>query len=330
MRGRTVDLVVLLALSLLCVSLTAAEAQQATNMPRIGFLGSSSAERDKSRLAALQQGLRELGYVDGKDIVIEQRYAAGKLEDLPTLAAELVRLKIDVLVTEGTPAARAAKHATSAIPVVMGNSGDPVGTGLVASLARPGGNITGLSDFSRDLMTKRLELLKEVAPSASRVAVLLNPANPTNPLELQAVQTVAPTLGVTLLPFEAKDADEIDRAFTAMPKARIEALIVAGDPMLGTHHRQIAELAAQSQLPAMCGARVGMEMGCLMSYGTNFDDLYRRVATYVDKILKGAKPADLPVEQPVKFELIINLKTAKELGLTIPPTLLFQADEVIK
>ncbi len=191
MRGRTVDLVVLLALSLLCVSLTAAEAQQATNMPRIGFLGSSSAERDKSRLAALQQGLRELGYVDGKDIVIEQRYAAGKLEDLPTLAAELVRLKIDVLVTEGTPAARAAKHATSAIPVVMGNSGDPVGTGLVASLARPGGNITGLSDFSRDLMTKRLELLKEVAPSASRVAVLLNPANPTNPLELQAVQTVA-------------------------------------------------------------------------------------------------------------------------------------------
>ena len=307
-----------------------AHAQQAQPIPRIGFLASSSAEHAKSRLAAFQQGLRALGYVEGQNIVIESRYAAGEFARLPDLAADLVRLKVDVILTEGAPAAHAAQQITTTMPVVMGNAADPVGTGLVASLARPGGNITGLSDFNLGVVTKRLELLKEMVPSASRVAVLLNPANPTNPLQLKEIQAIAPALGVTLLPLEVKGADDIDPAFTAMQKARVEALIVFGDPMFGTHQRRIFELAAQSQLPAIYGTRLSVDAGGLMSYGTNFDDLYRRAATYVDKILKDAKPADLPVEQPTKFELVINLKTAKALGLTIPESFLIRADEVIE
>ncbi len=329
MRLTSVVLIVTFAFSILVAPL-AADAQQAKPIPRIGFLASSSGEREKSRLAAFQQGLRALGYVEGQNIIIEQRYAGGELERLPDLAAEIVRLNVDVILTEGAPAAHAAQQITTTIPIVIGNVADPVGTGLVASLARPGGNITGLSAFSVGLVTKRLELVKEVVPSASRVAVLLNPANPANPLILQEIQAIAPTLGVTLLPFEAKGAEEIDRAFTAMKQERVEALIVLGDPMFGTHRRRISELAVQSQLPSTYGMRDYVEAGGLMSYGTNFEDLYRRAATYVDKILKGAKPADLPIEQPMKFELVINLKTAHALGLTIPPTLLFQADEVIR
>jgi putative ABC transport system substrate-binding protein len=300
-----------------------AQAQQAKKVSRIGFLASASAERDKSRLAAFQQGLRELGYSERTDIVIEQRYAAGNFEALPALAAELVSLKVDILVTEGTPAARAAKEASSVIPIVMGNAGDPVRTGLVNSLSRPSGNITGLSDFSVDVVTKRLELIKEVVPSASRVGVLLNPANPTNPVELKEIQTAAPALGVTVLPLEVKRANDIDRAFTVIRRERPGALIVSGDPLFNTQRERISALAVENKLPTI-GA------GGLMSYGTDFDNLFRRAATYVDKILKGAKRADLPVEQPTKFELIINLKAAKQIGLTIPSNVLARADKVIK
>jgi putative ABC transport system substrate-binding protein len=326
---KTVGLISTFALGILLAPLSA-EAQQAKKVTRIGFLASSSAERLKSRLPAFQQSLSELGYLEGKNIIIEYRYAEGKFERLPDLAAELVRLKVDVLVAEGAPAAHAAKNATSVIPIVMGNAADPVGTGLVASLARPGGNITGLSDFNLGVVTKRLELLKEVVPSASRVAVLLNPSNPTNPLQLKEIQAAAPALGVTLLSLEAKRADDIDRAFTTMRRERPGALVVIGDPMFGTHARRIVELAAKSRLPAIYASRISIDTGGLMSYGTNFDDLYRRAATYVDKILKGTKPSDLPVEQPTKFELIINLKTAKALGLTIPRSVLFRADQVIQ
>jgi len=231
----------------------------------------------------------------------------------------------------GAPAAHAAKNATSVIPIVIGNAADPVGTGLVASLARPGGNITGLSDFNLGVVTKRLELLKEVVPSASRVAVLLNPANPTNPLQLKEIQAVAPALGVTLLPLEAKEPNDIDRAFAVMRNQQAGALIVFGDLMLfGTHQKRLAELALKSRLPAIWAQKENVDAGGLMSYGTNFDDLYRRAAGYVDKILKGAKPADLPVEQPTKFELVINLKTAKALGLTIPQSVMLRADQVIE
>ena len=319
------------ALCALLVALCASvQAQQLRRVPRIGFLSSRSPDAEKSRLAAFQQGLQKLGYSAGKNILIEQRYAAGKFDRLPDLAAELVGLKVDVLVTTGTPAAHAAKNATSTIPIVIGNAGDPVGTGLVASLARPGGNVTGLSVLNTELSGKRLELLKEVVPTASRVAVLLNPANSINPLQLKEIQSAAPALGVTLHSLEVKGTDDIDRAFTAMKKERTGALIVLGDPLLETHRTRIAELAVKSQLPAIYSLAPYVEAGGLMSYGTNFDDLYRRAATYVDKILKGAKPADLPVEQPTKFEFVINLKAAKQIGLTIPPNVLARADRVIR
>ncbi len=314
----------------LLLFISAVEAQQTKKIHRIGFLASSSGERLKSRMAAFRQGLRELGYLEGKNILIEHRSAAGQFEKLPELAAELVRLRVDILVAEGAPAAHAAKNATSVIPIVIGNAADPVGTGLVTSLARPGGNITGLSDFNFAVVTKRLGLLKEVVPSATRVAVLLNPTNPTNPLQLKEIQAAAPGLGVTPLPLEAKGPDDIDRAFTAIRKDRAGALIVIGDPMFGTHRRQIAELAVKNRLPAIYGSSDNMDVGALMSYGTNFQELYRRAAVYVDKILKGTKPADLPVEQPTKFELVINLKAAKQIGLTIPQSVLYRADKVIK
>jgi putative tryptophan/tyrosine transport system substrate-binding protein len=318
-----------LALVLLATPFSAA-AQQPKTTARIGFLSSYSPERESNFLAGFQQGLRELGYLEGRDIFIEPRYAGGHFQKLPGLAAELTRLKVDILFTAGTPAAVAAKNATTVIPIVMTLVADPVGTGLVASLARPGGNITGLSDFNAGVVAKRLELLKEVVPSASRVAVLYNPANPTNPLQLELIQAVAPALGVTLLSWEAQGADDIDRAFTAMSRQRPEALIVIGDPLFGTHRKRIVEFSVKTRLPATYSNREWAEAGGLMSYGASFHDLYRRAATYVHKILKGAKPADLPIEQPMKFELIINLKTAKALGLTIPPTLLFQADEIIR
>ncbi len=256
--------------------------------------------------------------------------SAGRDENLPQLAAQLVRLKVDLLVVAGTPAAQAAKTLTTVIPIVMTNAADPVGTGLVASLARPGGNITGLSDFNTGVVAKRLELLKEVIPSAIRVAALLNPANPANPRQIALTQAAASGLGVTILSFEAERANEIARAFVTMKHERSTGLIVIGDPTLGAHRKLILELAAKNRLPAVYSQSQWVSAGGLMSFGTNFADLYRRAATYVDKILKGAKPADRPVEQPTKFELVINLKTAKALGLTIPPALLQRADQVIE
>jgi putative tryptophan/tyrosine transport system substrate-binding protein len=308
----------------------AAEAEQAKTIPRIGFLSSSSVDRERTRLAAFQQGLRESGYVEGKTFFIEQRYAGGQFEKLPELAAELAGLKVDVLVVAGAPAAHAAKKATRVIPIVMTNAADPVGTGLVASLARPGGNVTGLSDFNAGVVAKRLELLKEVVPSASRVAVLLNPANPTNPPQLKLTQVAATTLGMTLLSVEAKGAAEIDRAFAVIKTERPGALIVIGDPLLGSYAKRIVEHSTESRLPAIYWSREFPDAGGLMSYGINLEDVSRRAATFVDKILRGAKPGDLPVEQPTKFELVINLKTAKALGLTIPQSLLARADQVIE
>jgi putative ABC transport system substrate-binding protein len=237
---------------------------------------------------------------------------------------------VDVLVTQGAPAAHAAKNATGVIPIVMGNASDPVGTGLIAGLARPGGNVTGLSDFNVGVVRKRLELTKEVVPSASRVAVLLNPTNPTNPLQLKEIQAAAPALDITVLSLEIKGVDDIDRVFTAIRTEVPEALIVIGDSLLGTNQTRILEHVVKFRLPTIYPMRVGVDAGGLMSYGTNFDDLYRRAATFVDKILKGAKPANLPVEQPTKFELVINLKAARRINLTIPPHVLMWADEVIK
>jgi putative ABC transport system substrate-binding protein len=323
--------VLTLSAVLIALCLSAEAQQQPKKIPRIGLLGSLSASSssDLIRTAAFLQGLRDLGYVDGKNIIIEYRYADGKFERLPSLAAELVRLKVDILVARGAPAAHAAKNATSTIPIVMGNAADPVGTGLVASLARPGGNITGMSDFNSGVITKRLELLKEVVPTVSRVAVLLNPANPTNPPQLKEVQAVAPALGVTLLSLEVKGADDIERAFTAMRRERTGAVLVIGGAA-GNHVSRLAELVVKNRLPTIWSSSEVVETGGLMSYGTNFADLYRRAATYVDKILKGAKPSDLPVEQPKKFEFVINLKTAKQIGLTIPPNVLARADKVIR
>ncbi len=326
---RLIGLAVVLTVSLTFAPL-AAWAQDAGKVYRIGYLSSSSAERERARVAAFQRGLRESGYLEGKNIFIEQRYAGGGFERLPELAAELARLKVDVLVVAGAPAAHAAKRATSVIPIVMTAVADPVGMGLVANLARPGGNITGLSDFNAGVVAKRLELLREVVPSVSRVAALLNPANPSNPPQLRLTQAAAATLGVTLLAFEAKQADEIDRAFAAIKTERPGALIVIGDPLLGSYAKRIVELSTKSRLPAIYWTREFPDAGGLMSYGTNVDDLWRRASTYVDKILKGAKPADLPVEQPTKFELVINMKTAKAFGLTIPQTVILQADQVIE
>jgi putative tryptophan/tyrosine transport system substrate-binding protein len=329
MRLSAIGLILTLALGILVAPL-AAEAQPPKHVSRLGYLSAASAERDKPRLAGLQQGLHELGYVEGNNLLIERRYAAGQFAKLPDLAADLIQLKIDVLVVGDAPAAQAAKEATSTLPIVMTGTADPVGAGLVASLARPGGNMTGLSDFNAGVVTKRLEFVTDVVPAVSRVAVLWNPANPTNPLQWQLTQAAAPALRVTLLSLEAKGSDDIERAFATMRQERPGALLVFGDPMLSSRSKQIIELAGKSRLPAIYSTREIVEAGGLMSYGTNFVSLFRRAATYIDKILKGAKPADLPVEQPMQFELVINLKTAQALGITMPPSLLLLADEVIR
>jgi len=309
---------------------TVARAQQTKKASRIGFFSYGSVEIEQSSLAAFRQKLRELGYLEGQNIVIEQRYAIGRSEKLPELLAELMALKVDLLVVAGDPAVHAAKKATNTIPIVMVASPDPVGTGLIASLAHPGGNVTGLSDFHGGVITKRLELLKEVVPSASRFAVLLNPVNPSNPLQLKDIQAAAPAFRVTLLPLEIKGPDDMDHTFTTIEKERPGALLVIGDRLFATHQKRIFEFVMKSRLPAIYSQSVYVDGGGLMSYGTSFADQYRRAATYVDKILKGAKPTDLPVEQPTKFEFAINLKTAKQIGLTIPRSVLARADRVIK
>jgi putative tryptophan/tyrosine transport system substrate-binding protein len=324
-------LLVRVALGALLLALSfPAEAQQPAKVHRIGFLSAASAEADKNRFAHFQRGMQELGHIEGKNIAIEQRYAAGQLEKILELSAELIRIKVDVLVVYGDSAILAAKNATSTIPIVMTVHPDPVGGGIVASLARPGGNVTGLSDLHTVLVTKRLEILKEVVPKASQIAVFFHVSDPTLLRQLKDIQDVAPALGATVLSVPVKGPDDFDRAFSMMRKERAEALMVLGSPLIGNHRRQILDLVAKSRLPAIYTVRENPDAGGLMSYGTNFHELWRRAATYVDKILKGAKPADLPIEQPTKFEFIINLKAAKQIGLTIPPNVLARADKVIK
>jgi putative ABC transport system substrate-binding protein len=307
----------------------AAEAQQAAKIHRIGFLSPSSSA-DPSILDAFREGLREVGYVEGQNITIASRWAEGKYDRLPGLAAQLVGLKVDIIVATAVPAIRAAKEATRTIPIIMAVVVDPMATGLVASLARPGGNITGLSSMAPQMTGKQLEMLKEVVPKASLVAVLWNPANAGNAPQIQQAQDAARALSVRLQPLGARGSSEIDSAFATMTSTQSGAVIVLVDAMLLDHRTQIADLAARRRLPAVYGLRDHAAAGGLMAYGPNRLDIVRRAATYVDKILKGAKPGDLPIEQPTKFELVINLKTAKALGLTIPPSLLQRADQVIE
>ncbi len=320
-----------LALSIATAPL-AAEAQQPTKIPRIANLIGGSPSADVARTEALRQGLRELGYVEGKNIVIELRSAEGKLDRLPALAAELVRLKVDVIVTGGPTATRTAKQATSTIPIVMAQDTDPVGNGFVASLARPGGNVTGLSTFTPELSGKRLELLRETIPKLSRVAVFGTSTYPGNAQSLKEVELAAKAFGVKLQYLDVLDPKDIETAFQAAGKGRADAVLmmVAGAGVASAHRTEIVELAVKNRLPVIYDTGDYVEAGGLMTYGVNFNDLNRRAATYVDKILKGAKPAELPVEQPTKFELVINLKAAKQMGLTIPPNVLVRADKVIK
>ena len=315
--------------AVLLVAPLAAQAQQAGKVPRIGFLF-YGAPGPSPELEAFRQGLRDLGYIEGQNISLEYRFANGRVGRLPELAAELVRLELDVVVTPGTPASLAAKKATSTIPIVFAGVADAVGTGLVASLARPGGNVTGLTSISAALGGKRLELLKVVAPKASRVAVLYNPADPSNVLVLKELQESSRALGLTLHPLAVRGPGEFEGAFAAMTREHAQALFVAAGVLTTEHRKPLVGLTAKSRIPAMWGERQFVEAGGLMSYAVNFYDEIRRAATYVNKILKGAKPADLPVEQPTTFELVINLKTAMALGLTIPPSLLGRADEVIQ
>jgi putative tryptophan/tyrosine transport system substrate-binding protein len=315
----------------------AARAQQSAKVPRIGILSPGRSEGPdatfETSLNSFLQGLRELGYTEGQNIVIERRYGEWKLDRLPDLAAELVRLQVDVIVAVSTPSARAAKQATSTIPIVAAGMADPVGDEFVTSLARPGGNVTGTTFLGPELIAKRLGLLKETIPGVSRVAALWHPrvyGEHTMEGIVKDTQIAAGALGVRLQLVQALGPNDFDSAFSAMTEERAGAVIVLPSPMLFGEHRRIVDLAAKSRLPAMYAAREFVDAGGLMSYGANLADLFRRSATYVDKILKGAKPSDLPVEQPTKFEFVINLKTAKALGLEIHPMLLARADEVIE
>jgi ABC-type uncharacterized transport system substrate-binding protein len=308
----------------------AVEAQQSRKGHRIGFLWNSSPSLTHHLLEAFQHGLSERGYVEGEHFTIEHRYAEGNSALLPSLAAELVGLQVEVIVTSGSQAIQAVKDTTSTIPVVMAVSGAPVETGFVTSLARPDGNLTGLSLFAPELSGKRLELLKETVPALSRVAVLANPTNPVTAAELRETQRAAQALQVQLHVVEVRGPQELDSAFTALRSLSADALIVLLDPIFISQRTRMVELTATHRLPAMYGFREDAEAGALMAYGPNFPDMFRRAATYVDKILKGAKPADLPVEQATKFELVINVKTAKALGITVPHSLLLRADQVIQ
>jgi putative ABC transport system substrate-binding protein len=310
----------------------AGEAQHAASLPRIGFLAPAplSDPQVPRFLNAFRQGLRESGYVEGQNIAIEFRSAEGQYDRLPGLAAELVRLKVNVILAAGPLASQVAKQATETIPIVMASVADPVGAGFVASLARPGGNITGLSLMHADLVTKQLDLLKEVLPKVSRVAVLGNPANPNTAPMLRGAQDAARALGVWLLLLEARDPSEIDRAFAPITTERAGALIILGDTVFFGHRTRIADHALRRRLPTVFGASEYAEVGGLLAYGPSLSDGYRRAATYVDKILKGATAADRPVEQPTTFERVINLKAATALGLTIPRAVLQRADRVIQ
>jgi putative ABC transport system substrate-binding protein len=307
-----------------------AQAQQPSKIPLIGFLSNSSASTLAARAEAFQQGLRQLGYIEGKNLVIDWRYADGNQDSLPAFAAELVRLKVKAIVTTGATVTRAAKQATVTTPIVMAQDIDPVANGFVASLARPGGNITGLSTLQPEITGKRLELLKEIVPTLVRVAVLGSSSIPGNTRSLKEVELAAGAFAVKLQYLDVLDPKDIETSFQAASKGRADAVLVFSGPVFNLHRTQIVALAAKNRLPAIYYIPEYVHDGGLMSYGVSFTDLFRRVATYVDKILKGAKPADLPVEQPTKFELVINLKAAKQIGLAIPPNVLARADRVIK
>jgi ABC-type uncharacterized transport system substrate-binding protein len=307
-----------------------AEAQQPPKIPRIGRLAIASRSVESARLEAFRNGLRDLGYVEGKNIVIEWRFADGKLDRLPAQAAELVRLKAEIIVSAGSTPTRNARAATSTIPIVMSNDNDPVGDGFVASLARPGRNITGLSNFAPELSGKRLEMLREVVPKLSRVAVIGTSTNPAYAQVITEVELAAKGFGVKLQNLDVLDSKDIETAFRAASKGRADGVLVLTSATLVPQRVQLAELAVKNRLAVMYSNSQYVEAGGLMFYGANVLDLDRRAATYVDKILKGAKPADLPVEQPMKFEFVINLKAAKQIGLTIPPNVLARADRVIR
>lgn len=308
-----------------------AEAQSKDKVYRLGFLASGTATASAGMVENLRDGLRERGWVEGRNVDIDYRFAEGNFDRLPNLAAELIGKKVDIIVAAPSPAVVAAKRATDSIPIVMANVADPVGSGLVASLARPGGNITGLSySFGWDVWGKQLQILNEAIPSARRVAILSNPANAGHPRAVDNIKGVARTLGVSLQLLEARAPAEFDDAFAAMTKGRAQALLVVSDSLFGSHADRLAELAVKHRLPTIHGARSNVDAGGLIFYGPNLVNQLRQAAVYVDKILKGANPADLPIEQPTKFDLVINLKAAKSLGVTIPPSLLVRADQVIE
>jgi putative ABC transport system substrate-binding protein len=320
---------ILVAAMLIAVAVIA-EAQQPKNVPRIGFLAATSPQIETTRIEGFRQGMRELGYVEGKNIAIEWRWAEGKFDRLPGLAAELARLDVDVIVAGGSTSTGAAKKATATIPIVMAQTNDPVGSGMIVSLAHPGGNVTGLSTLVPELSGKRLELLKEVVPKLSRVTVFGDSTAPGNAQSLKEAEPAAKALKISLQYLDVLAPKSIESAFREASKERAGAVLVFVAPVLISRRKQIADLAVKNRLPAMYGQPEYVEDGGLMSYGVSVVDLYRRAATYVDKILKGAKAADLPVEQPKKFEFIINLKAAKQIGLIVPPNVLARADRVIR
>ena len=331
MNGKTVNREIgCLVVGVLLLVFNSAQAQQPKKIPHAGYLTLSSFSSNISRNEAFRQGMRELGYVEGKNVVIEWRSGDGKVERKSELVAELVRLRVDVIVTSGPTMTRAAQQATATIPIVMAFDPDPVGNGFIASLARPGRNITGLSNLSPELSGKQLEFLKEIVPRLSRVAVLGTAAEPGTPQTLREIELAAEAFGVKLQYLEIADSRDIEPAFRAANKEHAGAMLVFQSPVFNPKRKQIAELALQNRLPAIYPQSEWVDDGGLMSYGVSFPALYHRAAAYVDKILKGANPAELPVEQPTKFELVINLKTAKQIGLTIPPNVLAQADKVIK
>jgi putative ABC transport system substrate-binding protein len=316
--------------ALLLALCSSAEGQHAAKVPRIAILIGSSLSANAARIDAFRQGLTDLGYAEGKNYLLEVRSAEGRFERLPELAAEFVRLKVDVIVTTGPVVNPPARDATSTIPIVMGFDNDPVGNGLVTSLARPGRNITGLSNIAPEITGKQLELLQEIIPRVSRVAVFGNSKEPANSQSLSEAEIAAGALKLKLQSIDVSSPKEIDGAFRAASKGRAEAILVLGSFILNPHREQIAHLAVGNRLPAVYNAIEWGEAGGLMSYGTSFPDLFRRAAIYVDKILKGAKPAELPIQQPTKFELAINLKVAKQIGLAVPPNVLARADRVIR
>jgi putative ABC transport system substrate-binding protein len=327
MRRSAIGLILALAIF---VAPLATEAQQPGKIPKVGVLSPGSPPVPSSPFVSFRQGLHDLGYVEGQTILLEYRFAEWQLERLPSLAAELVQLRPDVILTWTTPGARAAKQATTTIPIVIGSAGDLVGQGLVASLARPGGNITGLELEDELLVGKRFELLKAATPALARVAVLVNPSNPGYDRLLRDATVQTSALGLQLQLIEARAADAFDAAFAAMAEHETEALMIVDDPLFIDHRHRLLDLATRYRLPTVAGTRMFADAGGLIAYGRSLHEMFRRAATYVDKILKGTNLADLPVERVPKYELVINLKAAQALGLTIPPTLLFQADEVIR